>query len=1089
MAAYKVHIQPGNFSFSFRHLSGESGMGMISPIWKDADDHPPSGVTRIKLFLHDHGDAAANDSHRQLILQQFREIQDTHLLFLKNIQRICIVFLDEVGRGPQPQTSHSGLPILIQFLIQADLVTQANRQDIVATSSRNIALFDGLAEAFIKAIQQLCSHKSLQYTSMRYLPSKDDFPWEGYWHSLVIRIQKKLAHESVMRPRSGNALSPIGQMRRLTREGILDGTLLFDDTNPEIYLSQHYKSSDLLKLEEDGLMRITTTQILDRVKEDLGRSNSRMKSTDAANQWHTAAAELLGIPFKKQSTKSISILRELDLIPLQNGEWIAAQSATNRLSFPSVDDIIISQDFPLSLINWHAARAQLFTHLGATKPSVKRVRKLIFKKYTDRVNFKSLFDDLDHPQEISMAHLTFLYPVLIDDGSLKTPRSQDVYLIDDHRYGAKKLLCQVTDQDNPDCNALGSVVPFLQPAYLEGPEDQRDTNGAEPWLQWLENTLGVRRRLRLIDRGSITKEFKHIINKRAPDLIGVLQNYWHIIGTDITSNESIRDELSKAKVPCAFGVGKYDDLRFYLDILVYLAENVGDTIDELPMTSKIKIPRKRADAASRIRTWNSALQKEKQDNADQGIILQMYERLKSMSYEIPRTKWEEAILQDLFRQLPRCSNFDVAMVHDELKRKGLSDSTSVSEEKQELWQFNSLLTAETESLDPQPVLEGRIFPVKLLGGEVLLLSAISDFALVDRKGLGDAFAKLVKLLDFTPDEVCRLQPLLHWAGLDDRHLSIKVTEVATPSLDAEGSLQFSRRQFKHRAYALCRFVNTRERAFENLTVADKTHGLAMNYESPRALRGPYSFYQLLRRSEVIETDGISLELQLIEDGRTLRVQQPQTNLHINHSDGSLKIYVPKYGCRQETCLYSKLLNALLKWMVAEDAFKLDFPNEDITTPEREERACASEGSGYLRLLEKVVNAAHKTSLRQNGSFGLSGKRNANNETAEDYLPTHIFSQYERYRMIGAAGELYTTTGSHDKPFYASKAQYKRMQDISCGESDTENLETIYVVFRVFNLSKGSTGLAIYVDPASMNRQGSLKFTVDSWTVIPGETSS
>lgn len=70
-------------------------MGMISPVWEKSDSDVPVGVTRMTLFLHNVGTAAEIQARRRPIVQQFQEIQDTHLLFLKNIRRIQIKFRDE----------------------------------------------------------------------------------------------------------------------------------------------------------------------------------------------------------------------------------------------------------------------------------------------------------------------------------------------------------------------------------------------------------------------------------------------------------------------------------------------------------------------------------------------------------------------------------------------------------------------------------------------------------------------------------------------------------------------------------------------------------------------------------------------------------------------------------------------------------------------------------------------------------------------------------------------------------------------------------------------------------------------------------
>jgi hypothetical protein len=95
MAAYKAHIQSGNFSFFFQHRRGDSGMGMITPVWQDHEDELGDHFTRITLFLHDDGDADVVEEQRQIIWQQFQDIHDAILLFMKNIERIDIVFYND----------------------------------------------------------------------------------------------------------------------------------------------------------------------------------------------------------------------------------------------------------------------------------------------------------------------------------------------------------------------------------------------------------------------------------------------------------------------------------------------------------------------------------------------------------------------------------------------------------------------------------------------------------------------------------------------------------------------------------------------------------------------------------------------------------------------------------------------------------------------------------------------------------------------------------------------------------------------------------------------------------------------------------
>lgn len=51
--------------------------------------------------------------------------------------------------------------------------------------------------------------------------------------------------------------------------------------------------------------------------------------------------------------------------------------------------------------------------------------------------------------------------------------------------------------------------------------------------------------------------------------------------------------------------------------------------------------------------------------------------------------------------------------------------------------------------------------------------------------------------------------------------------------------------------------------------------------------------------------------------------------------------------------------------------------------------------------------------------------------------------------------------------------------------DLTSEESIYMIFRVFNMGNSSIGVRIYMDPARLEQEGLLKFTADRWTVTPG----
>jgi hypothetical protein len=51
-------------------------------------------------------------------------------------------------------------------------------------------------------------------------------------------------------------------------------------------------------------------------------------------------------------------------------------------------------------------------------------------------------------------------------------------------------------------------------------------------------------------------------------------------------------------------------------------------------------------------------------------------------------------------------------------------------------------------------------------------------------------------------------------------------------------------------------------------------------------------------------------------------------------------------------------------------------------------------------------------------------------------------------------------------------------------SSAGNRDTIYVIFRVYNLGQGNMGVRIYLDPETLRLSEQLSFTAETWSVVP-----
>lgn len=59
-----------------------------------------------------------------------------------------------------------------------------------------------------------------------------------------------------------------------------------------------------------------------------------------------------------------------------------------------------------------------------------------------------------------------------------------------------------------------------------------------------------------------------------------------------------------------------------------------------------------------------------------------------------------------------------------------------------------------------------------------------------------------------------------------------------------------------------------------------------------------------------------------------------------------------------------------------------------------------------------------------------------------------------------------------------------MQEMSNGETQSDNMDMVYVIFRVYNLGQQGMRVKVYVDPEVMRVRGELLFTAEGWSVVP-----
>lgn len=93
--ADQVRIQSGLWSFRFEHKREDDGLGMITPIWEQTENHLPSNV-RTRFILRY---AASEDHGLEDLCAEFEAQHPSILFALRKLKKMCINFQDVEGRN------------------------------------------------------------------------------------------------------------------------------------------------------------------------------------------------------------------------------------------------------------------------------------------------------------------------------------------------------------------------------------------------------------------------------------------------------------------------------------------------------------------------------------------------------------------------------------------------------------------------------------------------------------------------------------------------------------------------------------------------------------------------------------------------------------------------------------------------------------------------------------------------------------------------------------------------------------------------------------------------------------------------------
>ncbi|KAF5654792.1 hypothetical protein F25303_1136 [Fusarium sp. NRRL 25303] len=634
IAACRVHIQSGHYSFEFRHNRDDPGLGMVRPIWVTPTETISSPLTRTTLYLHDKGDDDEIEHLKTVIAMQFDDLQETCLLFLRKLRKISVTFYNEEGNlqrskqftkkkiddyrvslettvasGDKATTTSQMYHITKQlatglaqsesreaatteearksltsaevvlafplksdyqphistrrqelfaflplrtsdykFHIQSDFDTNANRQDIVTTTRRNLGIRDWIAKIFLQAILEFNQHPVLCYNWPLFLPSQDN-GHDSFWSGLDAKILSLVQETPILRSRNRSDLRLISEVRIAT-DGMTDnrGILLLDDPVKDPFVSASYPYKVKQHLKPYGLQVASTYLFLSLLERDLSQHDSKMRASTTADDWHSSVARMCSKVFDK-GWNGTTLLESLEVLPLRDSHWTA--STSGPVYFPMTGDIEIPEGLGLKVLSRSATsnpdRRDFFRHLGATEATYERVRSAIFSSFINlpSMNFRFTLKCLRYlflthsPSEHTRESYKSIW-LFTEEYELHRTHGQTIYMpVDEHPFSPASLLKNThVPPDFP--------VHFLRLGYLSIDSEDKKLSSSS-YQRWICDFIGIHERLTILssNQNELSQPFQYALTHQPAKFLGLFEHLWLLEGKEVLKHPTVVSQIQQ----------------------------------------------------------------------------------------------------------------------------------------------------------------------------------------------------------------------------------------------------------------------------------------------------------------------------------------------------------------------------------------------------------------------------------------------------------------------------------------------------------------------------------------------------------------
>ena len=381
------------------------------------------------------------------------------------------------------------------FLLQADFILTANREDIEEDNAWNLSLIEGALRLFVSAVRDFNRTGICKYHWPRLI-ARNDVASATIMDGFIPRLRKLLQDENVLESQAGYISRPSELMLVPTSfsDGLDPPRPLFDDPlNTFKCVSFNYSPHDL---EAMGMSYQSPEHLCMLLK-----WMSSVQLEQKSSSWHSRLAA--GI-----AESDPSAFHTAKLIPLRDGEWISAAEGTFYL--PNMEDNIdLPSGIEIKVISKTAcadpARRRLYAMLGARQLNEVQICNLILERHR---SLRPSTSGLSTPCLVSHAWYLFTYGSLgMTYGDLKLAnevgqavQGGDLYMqLPDSRFRMKEYLPDSLFADK-----------FVHHDYI----NQGTPADRSRWYKWLADTAHLAVLPNFLDSrsGSITEEFQYLID-------------------------------------------------------------------------------------------------------------------------------------------------------------------------------------------------------------------------------------------------------------------------------------------------------------------------------------------------------------------------------------------------------------------------------------------------------------------------------------------------------------------------------------------------------------------------------------------------